>query len=636
MKILHRLMFKQFIGPFVGAFVIVTLVLLMQILWKYVDDLVGKGLDLLIIAEMLLYACGQLAIYAFPLAVLLASIITLGSMGENYELIALKAAGVSLQRIVFPLIIMTFLITIGAFLCANYVIPVAHLKWRSLMHDIQQTRPELQIQEGIYYNGIDGYSIRIGRRDTKTKMLYELRIHDHTKRQGNVNIILADSGEMRMTIDKRFLEVTLYSGHGYDDIIDEDTRGGRRAGTQNRTYQFRQNFFDKQILRLELPEYGLERSDEQLFASGFKMMNLGQLNYVIDSMSLIINSHEELLRGTVQPTYRPPEHDMPVDTSLRARVPDDFRAHFDQQSKVQRLAALQEAANQARSQKDRVSGLFYELNSYNRQTWRFKIAWHEKFTMPFACFVFFFIGAPLGSIIRKGGLGTPIVIAVIFYVFYYVINMIGERSAREGALSPFEGMWMAACIIIAVGIFMTWMATRDSTIFNQDMYINKLKKWLSVIFVTHHRLRPQIKYQALESDLSATSMIEKLEELSHLIRAYHEGDFRNNLRLSKIWYTNDDEALAEIGQKYDLLRAILKQSDEEIIRETVAEYPVAMLHNYKIKKVSKKHVIATVILFPVWIYLYIRVKIQKNSLKNELDNIISSNKNLINELHSVL
>ena len=626
MKILHRYMLKQFFFPFIAAFFIAMIVLLMQFLWRYIDDLVGKGLELSIIAELLLYTCGQVAVMAFPLAVLLASIFTLGNLGENYELIALKAAGISLQRIVFPLIILSFFIAIGAFMCANYVIPVANLEWRRLIYDIQQQRPELQIQEGIFYNGIDGYSIRIGKRDLKTHMLYNLRINDHRERRGNTNVILADSGRMKMTSDKRFLELELYSGHSYNDMVEE------RKARQNRTYPFRQDIFEYQVLRIELPGYELERSDAEIFRSGHNMMNLEQLTYMIDSLSTVIKSQENQLRSIMQPNYRPPDYQIPIDTSLRSKVPNNFMSHFNKQPKANKQRAIQDAVNSARNQKEQVSGLIYEMNIQNRQTWRYQIAWHQKLTMPFACFIFFFIGAPLGAIIRKGGLGTPIIIAVLFFVFYYVISMTGERSAREGAMTPFEGIWMSTFIIFTIGVFLTWMATRDSSIFNQELYLNYIKKGLSFIFVTHIKARPAYVYQATESDLIPENMILKIEELSNLCKKYLDGDFHKRLRLSKIWYELEDRELAEIGQKHDLMLAILKQSDMDLISETVAEYPVASLHNCKIKKDSKWHVLAAVVVFPVWLYLYLKAAIQKHTLRNELTNIISANRNLINEL----
>ena len=633
MKILHRFMLKQFMGPFVAAFFIVIITLLMQFLWKYIDDLVGKGLEVSVFCELLLYNSLMLSNMAFPLAVLLASIFTLGNMGENYELIALKAAGISLQRIVFPLIVLSFVISISAFAVANNVVPWAWLKWRTLIYDIQQQRPELRIQEEIFFNEIEGYSIRIGKRDYKTNMLYEMWIYDHTDKVGNVSVIIADSGRMAMSADKRFLEMTLFNGHSYQDIVDPK----KPASRQNKNYPFRHDFFDKQVFRIVLPNYGLERSDEQLFRSGAQMMNLPQLANEIDSFSKIINSQEQQLRMTVKPVYdNPTLKNIPVDTTLRKKIPDDFWVAFNQMSKQKRQTAVKEAVNNARSQKDQVAGLIYDLDDKNKRIWRFKIEWHRKFTVAIACFIFFFIGAPLGAIIRKGGLGTPIIIAVIFFVLYYVISMIGEKSAKEGALTPFSGMWLSAFIILSIGIFLTLMATRDSPIFNQELYLNYIKKGLSFIFVAQHKSRPEIVCQFTSIDLMPENMLAKLEKLSQLCKGYLEGDFRKSLKIREIWHKQQDMELAEIGSRYDHIRTILKESDIEMIRETVIEYPRVSLHDYKIKKISSLLVVTAAVIFPVWFYLYVKAWIQKYTLRNDLRNMISANRNLINELNSIV
>jgi len=632
MKILHRFMLKQFIGPFVMAFAIVVFALLMQFLWKYIDDLVGKGLELSIIGELLLYTASNLTILAFPLAVLLASIFTMGNLGENYELIALKAAGISLQRIVFPLIILSAIISICAFIFANNVTPVTNLKMKTLIYDIQQQRPELQIQENIFYNGIEGYSIRIGRKNYKTNMLYDLRIYDHTKKLGNVEVILADSGYMALTADKRFLEVILYHGHSYADEVDT-----KKPRQQNKNYPFSYRFFDEQIFRMALPGFDFERSDEQIFKSGYQMMNLEQLNDTVGALSKIIVEQETQMRRMVQPVYRNLElNNLPVDTSLRKKVPDNFWMNFNKLPKSRKQAAIQEAVNNVRTQKEQIVGLVYDLDVKNRSLWKYEIEWHRKFTMSLACFIFFFIGAPLGAIIRKGGVGTPIIIAVIFFVLYYVISMMGERSAKEGAMTPLWGMWMSALVILSVGAFLTIMATRDSSIFNPELYLNYIKKGLNFIFVTHRASRPDMIYQTAETDLTPENMVIKLNELSQHCKRYLEGDFRKHMRIGKIWYQREDVELAEIGRRYDNLLAILKQSDIDMIRETVAEYPQAALYNYKIKNDAKWQMVVAAIIFPVWMYLYLKVVIQKYTLRNELRNMIGANRDLVNELNSII
>jgi len=459
-----------------------------------------------------------------------------------------------------------------------------------------------------------------------------LMIHNHTDKMGNVYVILADSGTMAQTEDKRFLEVVLHNGHSYQDVVES-----KRPARQNKNYPFRHDFFEKQVIRIALPSYDFERSDAELFRSGAQMLDLSALTLMIDSFSNMIKNQGDQLRMMVQPTYRNPElKNLPVDTTLRRKVPDNFWTDFNRQSKSKRQAAIQEAVNNVRNQKDQVAGLTYELDSKNRQTWRYQIEWHYKFTISISCFIFFFIGAPLGAIIRKGGLGTPIIIAVLFFVIYYVISEIGKKSAREGALTAFEGIWMSTFIIFAVGVFLTWMATRDSSIFNQELYVNYIKKGLSFIFVIQRTSRPEIDYRASSSDLAPENIIVKLDELSRLCTLYLEEDYRKSMRFSKIWYEQEDQALAEIGQKYDHILEVLKQSDVDMISESVEEYPRAALQNCKIKKTSFWQVLTVAVFFPLWFYLFLKVWIQRYSLRNELRNITGANRNLVNELNSVL
>jgi len=633
MKILHRFMLKQFLGPFIMAFFIVIFTLLMQFLWKYIDDLVGKGLDLSVIAELLLYTSVTLTVMAFPLATLLASIFTLGNMGENYELIALKSAGISLQRILFPLVVMSFVISVIAFVFANNVIPVAWAQWRTLIYDIQKQRPELQIQEGVFNNSIEGYSIRIGKRNYKTNMLYEVRLHNHSKKAGNIHVILADSGRITMTADKSFLEVTLYNGHSYEDVLQE----GKRSVRDNKNYPFSYNFFDEQTFRVPLSGLDLMRSDVQLFKSNAQMKNLNRLTQDIDSLLKTGSKQVEQLRSLMQPVYHSPEmKNLRIDTSLRSKIPDNYRVEFNKLSKSKRQAAVKEAVGNVRMQKDQATGLSFELEDVSRKARRHEIEWHRKFTMSLACIILFFVGAPLGAIIRKGGIGTPIIIAVLFFVLYYVITMIGEKSAREAAMTPLEGMWLATFIVFPIGVLLTWMATRDSPIFNQELYVLYIKKGLNFIFVTYRTPRPEIAHPASSDDLTAGNMIAKLEELSLHCKKYLEGDFGKYMKFSQIWQQQNDHALAEIARLYDNIRAVLKQSDVEMIREEVSEYPNATLHDYKIKKISKGYVVGAAVIFPVWLYLFLKAWIQKFTLRNDLRQIMSANRNLVNELKSIL
>jgi lipopolysaccharide export system permease protein len=450
----------------------------MQFLWKYIDDLVGKGLEFHIITELLLYTAASLVPMAIPLAVLLASLMNMGSLGENYELIALKAAGISLQRIMRPLIILSFFIASLAFLFANNVMPITNLKMRSLLYDIQQQRPELQIREGVFYNGIENYSIYIGKKDYKSNLLKNIKIYDHTERRGNTTVTLADSGYMRITADKKYLLLTLYSGFRYTDVVRE------RPQYRQNTYPFRRDKFEKETIHIELSGFGLKRTDEDLFKQNYQMLNLKQLSYFADSLYKDVDLRSDNLRSTLKSStifQNDPARlsNIPLpDSSLLPKKPLSlkFDSLFASQTLTEKQSNISMALSTARDSKSYIMSSFMNNDDTIRRARKYQIEWQRKFTLSVACFIFFFIGAPLGAIIRKGGLGMPAVVSVGFFVLYYMISISGEKFAREGVLSPFLGMWLSALILLPLGIFLTYKATTDSAILNMDTYSNFFKK----------------------------------------------------------------------------------------------------------------------------------------------------------------
>ncbi len=484
MKRLHKLIITSFLGPFVFTFFIVVFLLLMQFLWKYIDDLVGKGLEMHVITELLVYTAASLVPMAIPLAVLLASLMNMGSLGENYELTALKAAGISLQRIMRPLIILSFFISVGAFLFANYLLPITNLKMRSLLYDIQQQRPELQIREGVFYNGIENYSIYIGKKDYKTNLLRNIKIYDHTERRGNTSVTLADSGYMRITSDKKYLLVTLYSGYRYSDVVNQQRSQQYRPST----YPFQRDKFEKEIIHIELSGFGLTRTDEQLFKQNYQMLNLKQLSFFADSMYKDVEYRSRSLANTIKVSTIFQNHPSILKNSQVADTvkikPKPLSTNFDSlfavMSSSEKQSVISTALSLARDSKSYIMSSFTNNDDTIRRARKYDIEWQRKFTLSIACFIFFFIGAPLGAIIRKGGLGMPVVVSVGFFVIYYMLSISGEKFAREGVLSPFMGMWLSALILLPVGIFLTYKATTDSAILNMDTYSNFFKKFQNI------------------------------------------------------------------------------------------------------------------------------------------------------------
>lgn len=466
----------------------------MQFLWKYIDDLVGKGLEMSVISELLLYTSASLVPMALPLAVLLSSIMTFGNMAEYNELLALKAAGISLQKIMAPVMFVSIVITFAAFAFNNNVLPYSNLKMRSLLYDIQRQNPDLQIKAGVFDNSLEGYSIRIEEKDQRTNLLKNIRIYDHTDRMGNIIVTTADSGYMRMTEDESYLLMTLYSGHSYEEM--QKKKKGR---SRNKTYPHRRDTFKKQEILIELTDFGLKRTDESLFKSSYQMMNLGQLLFIEDSLKNEIREGQDELNKTLKKSsYYKNKNYMKKIVAPVVIIPDtseinNFLAdslvedsttiyYFDSDSlfntydKEKQKRILTQSVSLARTTMNFVNNTHINVDNKVRRLRKYEIEKYRKFSLSLACLIFFFIGAPLGAIIRKGGLGMPVVVSVLFFLLYYVISLTGEKFVRESVISAFMGMWLSSFIIIPISIFLSYKASRDSVIMNIDTYFAFFKK----------------------------------------------------------------------------------------------------------------------------------------------------------------
>jgi len=473
LKRIHLLVLKSFLGPFLLTFFIVIFVLVMQFLFKYINDLIGKGLEFNIIAEFMLYLSTSMVPLALPLALLMAALMTFGNLGEFNELSALKSSGISLQRIMMPLIIVTLFISVAAFFFSNYVLPVANLKMRSLLYDIQRKRPEFQILEGIFYNGIEGYSIRIGERNHKTGMLYDIRIYDHTNRHGNTFVTYSDSGTMKLTGDEQFLVITFYNGHSYEELEPE------KQNRRDYSYPQRRDKFQEQVMTIEMKGFELNKTDESLFRGNFNMMSLAQLRHFEDSLINDVNEISKGLNTTLEKsTYQEYRRarirlsNNSEDTMAVSYITLNADSFFNALPDNQKLQVTGQAITQARSSLNYVTTSHVNSDSKIRRLRRYQIEIQRKFTLSFACFIFFFIGAPLGAIIRRGGLGMPTVISVLFFLVYYIISLSGEKFVRESMVTPFQGMWISAAVLFPMGIFLTYKAATDASIMNMETYSN--------------------------------------------------------------------------------------------------------------------------------------------------------------------
>ena len=461
------------------TFFIVVFVLLMQFLWKYVDDLVGKGLDIKVLAEMLFYAAFGLLPYAFPLAMLLASIMTFGSFGENYELVAIKSSGISLFQMMKPLFVIALIVTFTAFYFANFVLPHTNLRFTTLLWSVKQQRPELVLQEGVFTNEIDGYSIRAGSKNTKTNVLYDLLIYDHTNNRMNESVTVADSGFLRITEDKKYMVLTLYNGVNYSEQPARDQRKGQE------TYPFRRDNFEEQIIRAKVRGFEFSRSDENIFRNTFRMLNIKELRFMEDSLGT--DYYRRLRNYLMEIRFNSPVtrkiHALTSDNDSILRElniePDsvfNFDAFFERQDKWVKAEIAQSAISEARNNIQTLNMYDDELYNRKKNINKYSMERERKYTLSLAVLIFFFIGAPLGAIIRKGGLGMPVVVSILLFILYYIVSMTGEKSAREDVWDMFVGMWFSSFIFFPVGIWLTYKAATDAALMSAETYTKMIEK----------------------------------------------------------------------------------------------------------------------------------------------------------------
>ena len=469
MKKLDQFILKSFIGPFVAILLVVVFILVMQFLWLYIDELVGKGLSLKVILEFLGWGSVTMLPLSLPLATLLASMMTLGTLGQNNELLAIKAAGVSLQRVLMPLGAACLVVSVGAFFISNDLMPVAFNKIYTLRDDIGKTKEEIKIPTGTFYNGIEGYILRVNERDDETGVMHGVMVYNHTANKGNTSLTLADSAMMKMSKDKSYLTFTLYDGANYEETNTKNYR--------DTTLQLQKIDFSCQELYIPLENYAFEKSDSARFDDEVKSMNLKQLYHGQDSIgnlnSAAMADNVKAMMGT-----RNLRFNRQLDTAVVANRKSFFTMKDDDKWKDYdaEINAVTKAKGNAEEMQLNLSAYSRERYHYTFTLRRIDIEILKKFALSVACLIFFFIGAPLGALIRKGGLGTPAIISVLFFVAYWVIDISGTKLARDGAVGPFHGVFISSYILFPTGLYLTWKAVNDSSVFNMDAIKSIFKK----------------------------------------------------------------------------------------------------------------------------------------------------------------
>ena len=470
MKIVNRYLVKNFTGPFVLTFFVALFVLLMQFLWKWVDQLVGKGLEISVLLKLMFYASVTLASMAFPLAVLLASLMTFGNMGERYEIVALKSAGISTRQMMRPLVIVSIIIALIAFEFSNWIIPKANIKLKKLLYEIQEQKPTLSIDEGVFYTGIDDYAIRIGKKYPDNEKIEDVLIYDHSDHRGNTMVTYAKSGKMEVTPDKHYLLFTLYDGSYWDEGSFEAA-----PGQQRKKLPLTRATFTKEYMRLDMSDFEMNSVDESMYEAHSTTMTSKDLNMKIDTLKEEIKdlAHEasDVFFGHLYYFDNFVRKDSTFDTLSLSKHCDLSQETSERQAKV-----FQYAENASRNFIYSVRFAYQDMLYRTKYMWSFQIEFYRKFTLSLACVLFFFIGAPLGSIIRKGGIGVPLVITVVFFTLYFALSIIGEKIAKNSLLPIWFGMGLSSFILIPIDIFLTHQATTDAAALSPDTYTKWLQK----------------------------------------------------------------------------------------------------------------------------------------------------------------
>ena len=630
-KRLYRFILKSFLPLFLMTFFICLFIVLMQFLWRYVDEMVGKGLEMSVLAELFFYAAVTMVPMALPLAILLASLMTFGNLGERLELLAIKAAGISLLQIMRPLVIFLIFVAIGAFFFQNNVLPKSQVKMWTLLYSMRQKSPELDIPEGVFYDQISGYNLYVKKKDHKTGMLYDVMIYDMSSGFDNAMIILADSGKLKMTDDKEHLFLTLYSGESFENLRDQ------RTSTSNNIPYRRETFSLKEIMIAF--DANFNRMDDGIMQNQYIGKDLAALQSSIDSMTQRVDSiGDNYARSLRSSGYfslydrsgmRMTEADSVREQKALVEAKTvDLDSLFDGGSLQRKQLYLDRAVARAERYKADYEFRSYTLTDENKVIRRHQIEMYKKFTLSFACIIFFFIGAPLGAIIRKGGLGMPVVVSVFMFIFYYIIDNSGYKLARDGRWEVWEGMWLSSAVLLPLGIFLTYKAVKDSAVFNPDVYINFFRK-----LIGRQELRKVVLKEVIIEDMYPDVAIEKAHRLSESCRRFLDKVGRKRQSYWKYClYGYDKSDVMVLGAQVNDLVDYVSNSNSQIVISKLMDYPV--LRNLWVYRPvpSKKWGYLLAALFPIGLLLYWVGSYQQRLLRNEVEGIIHTNEELCAQL----
>lgn len=625
-KKLYYFMLKTFLPLFMMTFLICLFIVMMQFLWKYVDELVGKGLSIDVVAELFFYAALSFVPLALPLSILLASLMTFGNLGEHFELTALKSSGISLTKVMAPLFALLCFVAVGAFFFQNNVLPQSQVKMWTLMFSMRQKAPTLDIPEGTVYNQIPGYNLYVKRKGKGNDMLYNVLIYDVSSGFGYPRIVAADSGKLSFTPDKQHLVLNLYRGNWYEDM-----KSGSSMTMGDQLYR-RETFKEKEIMIRY--DANFNRLDEEAMRSQYVGKNITELQATIDSVNLHIDTVAGQICNDLKampvcgvPTLKFEVKDGKANrviNKVTVKTPINFDSLMSTLTPSAQHMIIEQATSAAMNKKQDYDFRGFTLSEDNFTIRRHEIEMWKKFTLSLACIIFFLIGAPLGAIIRKGGLGTPIVISVILFIVYYIIDNMGYKLARDGRWAVWEGMWLSSAILLPLGVFLTHKAVNDSAVFNPDVWMNFVRRITGL-----HQVRKIAAKEIIINEVEVSLAIDKTIQLKNACSEFL-ALYPGRQRYLDYWQRGyDKKALRNIGTLIDELTDYLSNSRDMMVINKAMDYPIIRhLLTYHPTTYPKLGM-AFAILFPIGVPFYlVGVRHQRN-LKRDIVFTIKTSDQLI-------
>ena len=619
-KKLDLFIIKTFATNLAGTFFICLFIFIMQLLWRWIDDFVDKGLDFYVLAQFFMLSSITLVSQALPFAILLASLMTFGNFGEKLELLAMKAAGIPLLRIMTPLIVFCAMLGGISFYFQNVVSPYAQMKLYTLLYSIKQTSPESEIPEGIFYDRLEGYNIYVDKKNMDTGMLYDVVIYDTSGGFENTNILLADSATITNTADERHMILTMYSGEQFSNLQEQKI--------QKKNVPYRRETFSRKDVVIEL-EGGFEMKDASIMKSNADSKNMKELEVAIDTISYqndsIAQNYWKNLKRTTYDAVTNLDHEDTVMMQKNNILSIKYDSIYTTATKQSKLVWKRAQLNKVKQMKVDYEIKHNILHSREKDLNKHKISWWKKFTLSLGCIIFFFIGAPLGAIVRKGGLGYPVLISVATFILYHIFDTAGYKMSREGEWHVWFGAWLSTMVLSPLGLFFTYQSNKDSEIFNSD----SINRFFRMLFAIPEKRNVTLK-EVIIDDPDYAKAKDVMLELHNSAREYIKiNRLKNMPSIKSVFFNENDHTLDEFNDKMENIIEELGNSRNRKVVIMLNELPILSPHATVSPFKRRALNILSIVVFPIGTIIYLRAIKFRRRLTKDLVRIEMNSKNII-------